>query len=117
VFLKTGKLFINATRFASLASFAFQGKVSRFNGDRECDYFLGRVLQVRQHLCDRLVRAQIEHLAATALEIYNRCDNRRRMGQEVVVLCFLVTEGTDAFHIPEKYHSNIFVLEMLVSCR
>ena len=60
---------------------------------------------------------QIGELASTALEIYNRCENRRRMGFEVTVLSFLINSRSAWLEIPEKYHSKAFVMDMLVSCR
>ena len=94
-----------------------QGKVTRHSADREYDYFLARVAEVREHLADNLVHGQIAELASTALEIYNRCENRRRMGFEIVVLAFLANGCSTWLEVPEKYHSKAFVMDMLVSCR
>ena len=63
------------------------------------------------------VNSALEDLAKTALDIYNRFDNRRRMGVELMVLAMLTTKHANHFEVPDKYHSAIFVLEMLVSCR
>lgn len=63
------------------------------------------------------VQTVIDDLLRTALEIYNRFDNRRRMGVEVLVLAALANKNSTWFEVPDKYQSNVFVLEMLVSCR
>lgn len=91
--------------------------VSRPSWHRDYSYLLACVGQVREHLTRHLVGESIEALARTALEIYNRFDNRRRMGVEVIVLSMLVTKYSTWFEVPDKYHSVVFVLEMLVSCR
>ena len=94
-----------------------QGKVTKHSAERDYDYFIAKAAEVREHLEDNLVQDQIAELASTALEIYNRCENRRRMGLEVVILSFLVNRRSSWLEIPEKYHSKTFVMDMLVSCR
>ena len=73
--------------------------------------------EVRAWLSDSCVQTALDSLAQTALCIYNRFENRRRMGVEVIVLSMLVTDRSTWFEIPDKYHSPMFVLEMMVSCR
>ena len=54
----------------------------------------------------------------SSLEYYpTRYDNRRRMGVEVLVLTMLATPTMTRWELPEKYHSDRFVIDMLVSCR
>ncbi len=96
---------------------AIQGRVTRYSGDRNYDYLLAKIREVKDYLGENLVPAQLSELAATALEIYNRCDNRRRMGWEIIVLALLASDRSTWFEVPEKYHSRTFVLDMLVSCR
>ncbi len=63
------------------------------------------------------MQSSLCELTQTALEIYNRFDNRRRMGVEVLLLAMLTNRHSRAFQLPDKYHSPVFVLEMLVSCK
>ena len=39
------------------------------------------------------------------------------MGVEVLVLTMLATPTMTRWELPEKYHSDRFVIDMLVSCR
>ncbi len=73
--------------------------------------------EVRDHLSRCCVQSTLSELSQMALDIYNRFDNRRRMGVEVLVLSMLATKHSTWFAVPDKYHSPTFVLEMLVSCR
>ena len=57
------------------------------------------------------------HLLADCVPALARYDNRRRMGVEVVVLTMLATPTMTRWELPEKYHSDRFVIDMLVSCR
>ena len=59
----------------------------------------------------------LDHLSRVALDVYNRFDNRRRMGCEVAVLAMVAGKAAKAFQVPDKYHSRTFVLEMLASCK
>ena len=89
----------------------------RPNWSRDYTYFLARVGEVRSWLISYCVQTTLDDLAKIALSIYNRFENRRRMGVEIVVLAMLMTEQSTWFEIPDKYHSSLFVLEMMVSCR
>ena len=94
-----------------------QGRISRPSWTRDYTYFLAAVDQVRRHLKTFCVQSAIDELFATALNIYNRYENRRRMGVELIVLCALANKRLSGFQVPDKYQSPLFVLEMLVSCR
>ncbi len=118
-----------------------QGKISRPSANRDYTYFLAKVRavvrpvvcltsavatsralstqvqEVREHLSSCCVQSALSDLSQTALDIYNRFDNRRRMGVELIVLAMLASRRATWFAVPDKYHSPTFVLEMLVSCR
>eukprot|EP00094_Tigriopus_californicus_P011193 TCALIF_10802-PA protein Name:"Protein of unknown function" AED:1.00 eAED:1.00 QI:0/0/0/0/0.5/0.66/3/0/757 len=94
-----------------------QGEISKPAEDRDYSYFLAKIQEVRDFLAQSLVQSALEDLVRTALDIYNRFDNRRRMGVEIMVLAMMLNKHSNWFEIPDKYHSPTFVLEMLVSCR
>lgn len=74
-------------------------------------------MEVRDWLSSSCAQTVLDDLSRMALSIYNRFENRRRMGVEVIVLTMLISNQSLCFEIPEKYHSTMFVLEMMVSCR
>jgi hypothetical protein len=75
------------------------------------------VCEVRAFLKSSCVQPVLDELSRTALDIYNRFDNRRRMGVEVIVLAMIANENATRFELPDKYSSALFVIEMLVSTR
>lgn len=73
--------------------------------------------EVRYHLSRHCVQSALDDLSRIALNIYNRFDNLRRMGVEILVLAMLANKNSQVFEIPDKYDSPLFVQEMLVSYR
>eukprot|EP00095_Tigriopus_kingsejongensis_P005085 maker-scaffold159_size295958-snap-gene-1.28 protein:Tk05085 transcript:maker-scaffold159_size295958-snap-gene-1.28-mRNA-1 annotation:"conserved hypothetical protein" len=94
-----------------------QGELSKPSNSRDYSYFLAKLQEIRQFLSQSLGRSALDDLTRTALDIYNRFDNRRRMGVELMVLAMMITKHSTWFEIPDKYHSHTFVLEMLASMR
>ena len=74
-----------------------------------------QIQEVREFLCYHVAPPVLEYATRCALDVYNRFDNRRRMGAEVMVLAMLAGKAAKNFEIPDKYHSRTFVLEMMVA--
>ncbi len=90
-----------------------QGKISRpalTSNPGDYTYFLAKVEEVRHHLGSYLVQSALSDLSQMALDIYNRFDNRSRMGVGVTVLSMLAGKRSPWFAVPGKYHPPTFVV-------
>jgi len=94
-----------------------QGRVAKPWAHRDYTYYLAKIEEVREHLRRSCAPSVLAELAKCALDVYNRFDNRRRMGDEIALLCVLCNRASPVLALPDKYESATFVLEMLVSYR
>lgn len=61
-----------------------QGRITKPTWNRDYTYFLAKIDEVRVHLQQHCVRSVLDDLLQTLLDIYNRFENRRRMGIEMI---------------------------------
>lgn len=94
-----------------------QGSVVYPLWNRDYLIFIALIDEVRNFLQENCVNTIICDLYKLALVIFNRNENRRRMGVELIVLCILTTQNQEVWSLPTKYNESDTILEMLVSLK
>jgi len=94
-----------------------QGSVVYPMWNRDYFIFIALIDEVRNYLEENCVNTIICDLYKLALVIFNRNENRRRMGVELIVLCLLSTPNQEFWSLPTKYNESDTILEMLVSLK